>query len=93
MVVKIECVWAGYGGAAGYTIPFDPSVKNSTCVVLKKRVASDYRMTSMVEIMIPRMVIHQLIFVVLLTFAIMCHQILEMVLKLPYITMEKFIIN
>lgn len=41
-----QCVWAGYGGAAGYTIPSDPSKNNSTCVALKKRVASDYRMTS-----------------------------------------------
>ena len=41
-----QCVWAGYGGTDGYTIPSDPSVNNATCVALKKRVASDYRMTS-----------------------------------------------
>lgn len=41
-----QCVWAGYGGADGYTIPSDPTVNDATCVALKNRVASDYRMTS-----------------------------------------------
>lgn len=41
-----QCVWAGYGGTNGYTIPSNPSSNNSTCIALKKRVKSDYRMTS-----------------------------------------------
>lgn len=41
-----QCVWAGYGGANGYNIPTDPSYSDATCVALRKRVASDYRMTS-----------------------------------------------
>lgn len=41
-----QCVWSGYGGASGYTIPEDPSLNNETCVALKNRVKSDYRMTS-----------------------------------------------
>lgn len=40
-----QCVWAGYGGTSGYTIPSEPSLNNATCVALKKRVASDYHMT------------------------------------------------
>lgn len=41
-----QAVWAGYGGTSGYTIPTTPSASNSTCVALKGRVSSDYRMTS-----------------------------------------------
>lgn len=41
-----QCVWAGYGGADGYSIPSNPRVDDATCVALKNRVASNYRMTS-----------------------------------------------
>lgn len=41
-----QCVWAGYGGTNGYSIPYSPSSTNSTCVKLKERVKNDYRMTS-----------------------------------------------
>lgn len=41
-----QCVWAGYGGTSGYTVPTTPSTSNSTCKTLKGKVKSDYRMTS-----------------------------------------------
>ena len=39
-----QCIWAGYGGADGYTIPKSPNPTNPTCIALKKRVKEDYRM-------------------------------------------------
>lgn len=39
-----QCIWAGYGGADGYTIPRSPSPTNTTCIALKNRVKEDYRM-------------------------------------------------
>jgi len=41
-----QCVWAGYGGTSGYTLPATPSVSNSAITALRNRVANDYRMTS-----------------------------------------------
>ena len=39
-----QCIWAGYGGADGYTIPRGPDPTNPTCIALKKRVKEYYRM-------------------------------------------------
>lgn len=41
-----QCVWAGYGGADGYTLPTNPSLTNATCIALKERVRTDYRMVT-----------------------------------------------
>ncbi len=41
-----QCVWAGYGGTDGYSIPSKPSLNNEKCVALRARVSADYRMLS-----------------------------------------------
>ncbi len=41
-----QCVWAGYGGTNGYTLPTTPTHNNATITALRNRVANNYRMTS-----------------------------------------------
>ena len=39
-----QCVWAGYGGTAGYSLPDTPTSGNTDITALRNRVSADYRM-------------------------------------------------
>jgi hypothetical protein len=39
-----QCVWAGYGGTTGYSLPSEPTYYNSTLTALRNRVQNDFRM-------------------------------------------------
>lgn len=39
-----RCVWAGYGGTAGYTLPSSSSQYDNNIIALMNRVQNDYRM-------------------------------------------------